>query len=70
MSEPTFDELLNIAERMAQDLQEYRDAAEKAGNPDSATDELLEEFHALWRRTNRNWQGDLDGVELPEGLQL
>lgn len=36
-----------IAERMAQDLREYADAAEQAGEPISATQELLDEFDAL-----------------------
>jgi hypothetical protein len=43
------DTLFDIALRMAQDLREYADAAQEAGEHIQATDVLLEEFDA-WLR--------------------
>ena len=41
------DQLQNWADRAAQELQEYIDAAQEAGSDEPATQALLDEYHRL-----------------------
>lgn len=50
MSTVTTTELMDIAERMAQELRDYADAAVDSGSMEPGTEALLEEFDSLWRQ--------------------
>jgi hypothetical protein len=50
---------LEIAQRMAQDLREYADAADECGEPTDITRELLNEFDQLHAR----WDDKLECLE-------
>lgn len=54
MTTPT-KSLLELATAMAQDLREYADAAEEAGERIEATEQLLEEFDAWVRNEFDAW---------------
>lgn len=63
----TFEELLDIACRMSQDIQDYVDEGEKAGSAMTGSKELLEEFNVIYRRTNQHWMNqnsDGESVEI------
>ena len=68
MSDVTFDELMYLAERMAQDLQEYVDAGEKGGSDMTTSKFLLKEFEELRRRAGLSWMNQVSEGEIPEGL--
>ena len=51
MSQATNDELIEIGERMAQELQ---NCCDQHGD-DSAIQEVLDDWEAIWRRTDRYW---------------
>lgn len=55
MSEAT-NRLIELASAMAQDLREYADAAEEAGERIEATEQLLEEFDAWMRNEYDAWE--------------
>jgi len=58
------DDLVEIAERMSQELQEFIDAADEAGSPLEGTKALLDEWNEAFARFNsQTWQGAL--LELP-----
>lgn len=59
---PTNDELLDIGQRMAQELLEFIEAGEEIGHDMTAPRKLLEEWHVLWRRTDRYWQIEILAV--------
>ncbi len=61
-------ELMDIACRMAEDIQEYIDEGEKGGSNMSSSKELLEDFNQLYMKSNRSWQnimayGNASGLE-------
>ena len=68
MSDVTFDELMYLAERMAQDIKEYVDAGEQSGSDMAASKFLLEEFEELRRRAGLSWMDQVSEGEMPEGL--
>ena len=49
-------ELLDVACRMAEDIQEYIDDGEKGGSNMASSKELLDNFNILYGKTNRSWQ--------------
>ena len=51
---PTLHDLLEISERMAQDLQDYVTEGEQDGSEMTVTKELLAEFDELYKRLNNN----------------
>tara|TARA_R110002096_G_scaffold172484_10_gene346215 strand:+ start:224 stop:472 length:249 start_codon:yes stop_codon:yes gene_type:complete len=52
----TFNELFDMCIRMADDLQEYVNAAEEAGSSAPATQEILDDWNGLYRRSPFYWQ--------------
>lgn len=64
MSDPVIlDEALPLMQRMADDLQEYVNAAEEAGSDAQVTKALLEEYEAFWRRTPFHWVERVQGAD-------
>ena len=47
----TYDELFDMTVRMADELQDYINAAEDAGSEVPSTQELMDEWDALYKRT-------------------
>ena len=60
------DALFDIALRLAQDLREYADAAEEAGEHIQATDVLLEEFDQLVQGLDQEAHEESYDKPLPE----
>ena len=58
--------LFDLALRMAQDLREYADAAEEAGEHIQATDVLLEEFDELVKTLDQDAHEESYAKPLPE----
>ena len=58
--------LFDLALRMAQDLREYADAAEEAGEHIQATDVLLEEFDELVRKLDQEAHEESYAKPLPD----
>lgn len=52
---PSSDELLDIGERLAQELQDFVDEASEAGSPLKSGEELLNDWNDVWRRSDRYW---------------
>lgn len=52
-------ELLDIAIKMSQDIQEYIDEGEKGGSNMAASKELLDEFNELYAKSNQHWKNIL-----------
>ncbi|MEE9356895.1 hypothetical protein [Candidatus Vondammii sp. HM_W22] len=46
------DEMLDIACKMAQDIQDYIDAGEEAGSPCTGSSELLKEWETFYKKHN------------------
>lgn len=72
-AEVTFKELMDVAEKMQQELTEFVEAGEESGSDMSNPRAVLNEFEALWKRTDRYWQHailkhDDDSCWLAEGL--
>ncbi|MBE9538506.1 MAG: hypothetical protein IMF06_05445 [Proteobacteria bacterium] len=69
-TEPTNDELLDIGALMAQEIQDFIDAAEEAGCSMAGPKELLDEWEKLWRRSKLGWQNVLaaEDHEVPVGI--
>lgn len=63
MSYVSVHELLDIGERMAQELTDFIDAGEEGGSDMTTARELLDDWEAIWRRTDRYWQNRV--VEMP-----
>lgn len=57
-----------MAERMAEDLQDYVDEGERGGSDMAATKNLLQEFEELRRRAGRSWLDHINDEEVPEGI--
>lgn len=75
MSERAVRELLNdvitVSERMAVKLDELSSAATEAGSPLGDLQELLKEWHEVYKKTGRDWISQVsnsDDGELPAGL--
>ena len=66
MTEEQREALFDIALRMAQDLREYADAAEEAGEHIQATDVLLEEFDAVVKQMDQDAHEDAHDKPLPD----
>jgi hypothetical protein len=60
------DALFDLALRMAQDLREYADAAQEAGEHIQATDVLLEEFDELVRNLDQDAHEESYSKPLPD----
>ena len=70
---PTYDELLYIAQAMAEDLQDYLDDAAEAGSDGPATRVtrgLLAEWEALYRRSPIYWVNTMAQSEEGEQTRL
>lgn len=52
----TFNELFEMCVRMADDLQDYANAAEEAGDSAPATQQILDEWQQLYQRSPFYWQ--------------
>ena len=68
MSDVTFDELMYLAERMAQDIQEYVDAGIQGGSDMAASKFLVEEFEKLRKRAGLSWMDQVSEGKMPDGL--
>lgn len=70
MNEATKDELIDIASRMAQELQDFIDEAEQSGceNPFPGTRTLIDEWEAIYKRTHLCWQQKILNDDAPSGL--
>ena len=60
------DQIFDLALRMAQDLREYADAAQEAGEHIQATDVLLEEFDELVRNLDQDAHEESYSKPLPD----
>ena len=60
------DQIFDLALRMAQELREYADAAEEAGEHIQATDVLLEEFDELVRNLDQEAHEESYNKALPD----
>lgn len=58
-----YDELLEIACRMSQELQELIDDAQEAGSDLPATRELLEDWNEVYKNTPLYWQSEIGDGE-------
>ena len=58
MSSLAFDELMDVAEDMAQELLEFIEAGEESGSDMAAPRETFERFQALWRKSGNYWGQD------------
>ena len=61
MSQVTEDEFIDIASRMAQELQDVIADAETAGcvNPFPGVKELIDEWESIYIRTHPSWQKEI-----------
>ena len=62
------DQIFDIALRLAQDLREYADAAEEAGEAIQATEALLEEFDELVQALDQEAHEESYSKPLPEWI--
>jgi len=72
MADATLDEVLDMAEKLAQTVVEFVEEGEEAGDNMAAPRALLEEFEEIWRRTDRYWQYALKkrgDSSIPAGLK-
>lgn len=59
MEKPSDEDLVNIATKMAQELQDFVDEAVKSSDDDKAllgTQALINEWEEIFSRTNLGWQ--------------
>jgi hypothetical protein len=66
MSDPkpiTVDECLRLLQAMAEDLREYADAAREAGDNIEATEQLLADYDALFKRSPGYWLNAMQGAD-------
>lgn len=64
--EVSFNDLLNIAERMSNELQEFVDAGNECGSKMEPTEALLNEFNEMLKKTDTHW---LNQLQQCSGLQ-
>jgi hypothetical protein len=54
--EVTINDLVHIGCKMAQELQDYIDAAEESGSDAAATKALLDEWEDIYNRSGLSWK--------------
>lgn len=62
-ADATLEEVIEIATRMAEELQEFVGEAITASGDDDAlkgTQDLIEEWESIFRRTHLSWQPEID----------
>jgi len=65
------DDLVEIAERMSQELQDFVDAANEAGSPLEGTKALLDEWNEAFARFNAlTWQSSIRDIPVSDEEQL
>ena len=64
----SFDELLNMTERLAQELLEFIEAGEDGGSEMTAARALHNEFEEMFSRTDLGWRKMLTESDKPNPL--